>query len=323
MAERRLGRGLDFLIARTATPPVPPVSAGIPIPPPPTLLEPAPVPGPRLLALESLAPNPFQPRKEFTPEALSELESSIREHGVLQPVVVRPSGGGFQLVAGERRLRASRNVGLKEIPAVVREVSDRQMLALALVENLQREDLNPVETARAYRDLLDSTGLTQEEIARGVGKSRVAVSNTLRLLDLPQGLQDLVSRGTLSAGHGRALLMCRDAEAMQSLAARVLEQGLSVRETEALAAGEATTVLPSVPVVKVVKERSTHLAELEDRLRTSLGTRVAIQPGRGKRGKIVVHYASLEDFDRIYEILTGAPESKAEPESPEARRFVG
>jgi ParB family chromosome partitioning protein len=190
-----------------------------------------------MLPLASVTPNPFQPRKEFTPEALAELESSIREHGVLQPVVVRPSGDGFQLVAGERRFRASSNLGLKEIPAVVREVSDRQMLALALVENLQREDLNPIETARAYRDLLASTGLTQEEVARGVGKSRVAVANTLRLLDLPEGLQDLVSRGTLTAGHGRALLMAKGEEAMQSLAARVLEQGLSVRETEALASG--------------------------------------------------------------------------------------
>ena len=321
MAEKRLGRGLDFLIKRTAVPPAPAPGAAPEAGAPalaPTLLESAPAPGPRVIALDIISPNPFQPRREFTPEALAELESSIREHGVLQPVVVRPSGGTFQLVAGERRFRASRNLGLKDIPAVVREVTDRQMLALALVENLQREDLNPIETARAYRDLLQTTGLTQEEVAQGVGKSRVAVSNTLRLLDLPDDLQEHVSRGTLSAGHGRALLMTGEAEAMRSLAARILAEGLSVREAEAIAAGPASAVAaPSLRPVKTPKERSSHLAELEDRLRTSLGTRVAVQPGRGKRGKIVVYYASLEDFDRVFEILTGAPDQ------PEARRNVG
>src|SRR5688572_1215896 len=258
MAEKRLGRGLDFLIKRTSVPPAPipgaAPEAGVPAPAP-TLLESAPVPGPRVIALDIISPNPFQPRREFTPEALAELEASIREHGVLQPVVVRPTGGTFQLVAGERRFRASRNLGLKDIPAVVRDVTDRQMLALALVENLQREDLNPIETARAYRDLLQTTGLTQEEVAQGVGKSRVAVSNTLRLLDLPDDLQEHVSRGTLSAGHGRALLMTGEAEAMRSLAARILAEGLSVREAEAIASGPASAAAaPPLRSVKTPKE---------------------------------------------------------------------
>jgi len=314
MAERRLGRGLDFLIKRTAAPPPPAAAAA----PDPTLLETAAPAGPRSIALDLIAPNPFQPRKEFAPEALADLEASIREHGVLQPVILRATGGTFQLVAGERRCRASRNLGLRDVPAVIREVTDRQMLALALVENLQREDLNPIETARAYRELLQTTGLTQEEVARGVGKSRVSVSNTLRLLDLPEDLQEHVSRGTLSAGHGRALLMVGEPAAMRTLAARLIEEGLSVREAEALAAGPATAA-PAAPLraVKAPRERSSHLAELEDRLRTTLGTRVAIQPGRGKRGKIVLYYASLEDFDRVFEILTGGPEQ------PEARRNVG
>jgi ParB family chromosome partitioning protein len=263
-----------------------------------------------MLAPGSIQANPFQPRREFTPEALGDLERSIREHGVLQPVIVRPAGTGFQLVAGERRLRAARNVGLATIPAVVRDVSDGQMLALALVENIQREDLNPIETARAYRDLLSTPGLTQEDVAKVVSKSRVAVTNTLRLLDLPEELQDHVSRGTLSAGHGRALLMTKDAEAMHALASRILAEGLSVRESEALASGAAPA--PGTPTLLVRpprKERSSHLAELEDRLRTSLGTRVAVKPGRGKRGKIVVYYASLEDFERIFEILTGPVEA--------------
>jgi ParB family chromosome partitioning protein len=259
--------------------------------------------------LDLVAPNPFQPRKEFEPGALAELEQSIREHGVLQPIVVRAVGGTFQLVAGERRLRASRNVGLPGIPVVIREVSGEQMLALALVENVQREDLNPIETAKAYHDLLAAPGITQEAVAKVVGKSRVSIANTIRLLDLPESLQEHVSRGTLSAGHGRALLMAKDQEAMQSLASRILAEGLSVREAEAVASGQAVGAPTLLRTVPKAKERSSHLAELEDRLRTSLGTRVMVKPGRGKRGKIVVYYASLEDFDRIFEILTGPAES--------------
>lgn len=308
MAEKRLGRGLDFLISRTVPGPASRLPAADPVPATAkeTSAVPAPPPGPRILAVTEVHPNPFQPRIEFEPEALAELESSIREYGVLQPIVVRPAGEGFQLVAGERRLRAARNVGLAGVPAVVREVTDSQMLALALVENLQRADLNPMETAKGYRDLLATPGMTQEDVARVVGKSRVGVANTLRLLDLPQDLQDHVSRGTLSAGHGRALLMARDAEAMATLASRILAEGLSVREAEALATGAGSTTASAVlHPVRPPKERSSHLAELEDRLRTSLGTRVMVKPGRGKRGKIVIYYASLEDFDRIFEILSG------------------
>jgi len=260
-----------------------------------------------MVALESISANPHQPRTEFEPGALADLEASIREHGVLQPIVVRVAGTGFELVAGERRLRASRNVGLPAIPVVVREVSDAEMLALALVENLQRENLNAIETARAYRDLLATPGLTQEDVARVVGKSRVSVTNTLRLLDLPEGIQEQVSRGTLTAGHGRALLMCPDAVAMEALAGRIVAEGLSVRAAESLAtAGELTPPAPGPRPVRTRRERSSHLDELEDRLRTALGTRVVVKPGRGKRGKIVLSYASLDEFDRLYEILTGA-----------------
>jgi ParB family chromosome partitioning protein len=263
--------------------------------------------------LGEIQPNPFQPRVEFEPEALAELESSIREYGVLQPIVVRPLGQGYQLVAGERRLRASRNVGLAGIPAVVREVTDSQMLAIALVENLQRADLNPIETAKGYRDLLSTPDLHQEDVARLVGKSRVSIANTIRLLDLPASLQEHVSRGTLTAGHGRALLMAKDEPARETLAARILAEGLSVREAEALATGQAPMGAPTVlRSIRSPKERSTHLAELEDRLRTSLGTRVMVKPGRGKRGKIVLYYASLEDFDRLFEILAGPAQGSAE-----------
>ncbi|MCK6481570.1 MAG: ParB/RepB/Spo0J family partition protein [Planctomycetaceae bacterium] len=306
MVEKRLGRGLDFLISRTTVPAAGPGAGGGGLPDATPVAAPEP-PGPRILPLESIAPNPFQPRKEFEPGALADLESSIREHGVLQPIVVRPVGGAFQLVAGERRLRASKNVGLAGIPAVVRDVTDSQMLTLALVENIQRENLNPMETARAYRDLLATPDLTQEDVARLVGKSRVSIANTVRLLDLPEGLQEQVSRGTLTAGHGRALLMCPDAVAMEALATRIIGEGLSVREAEALASsGVLQAPSPNLRPVGQKRERSSHLDELEARLRTSLGTRVVVKPGRGKRGKVVIHYASLEEFDRLYEILTGA-----------------
>ena len=314
MAEKRLGRGLDFLISRTTVP----ATSGAPVQrAAPSAPVPQEHPGPRVLPMDSISPNPFQPRTEFEPEALVELEGSIREHGVIQPIVVRPVGTTFQLVAGERRLRAARNVGLPGIPAVVRVVSDGQMLALALVENIQRENLNPVETARAYRDLLTTPGLTQEDVARLVGKSRASVANTIRLLDLPPDILGHVSRGTLSAGHGRALLMCADGRYMAALAQRILAEGLSVREAEALAvAPPATQAVPTLITPVTPKERSSHLDELEDRLRTALGTRVAIKPGRGKRGKVVLYYASLEDFDRLFEILTG-------PSEVPAARIVG
>jgi ParB family chromosome partitioning protein len=309
MAEKRLGRGLDFLISRTSAPPPAPVvqaPAAAPAPKEP--------PGPRVVPLEAISANPFQPRREFEPGALADLEASIREHGVLQPIVLRPAGATFQLVAGERRFRAAKNVGLPGIPAVIRAVSDDQMLALALVENIQRENLNPIETALAYRDLLAAPDLTQEVVARLVGKSRVSIANTLRLLDLPAAIQEHVSRGTLSAGHGRALLMCADTAAMEVLAQRIMEEGLSVREAEALAGGApgaAPSDAPTLITPHEPKQRSSHLDELEDRLRTALGTRVIVKPGRGKRGKIVLYYASLEDFDRLFEILTGADQAPA------------
>ncbi len=305
MADKRLGRGLDFLISKTTAPAEPesPAEGGVE----PVSAAPAAV-GPQLVPLESISPNPFQPRREFAPEALADLEASIREHGILQPVVLRPVEDGFQLVAGERRWRASRSAGLEEVPAVVREVSDEDMLALALVENIQRENLNPIETAKAYRDMMARASLTQEEVAQLVGKGRATVANTVRLLDLPDDLQDLVSRGTLSAGHARSLLSTEDEAAMRALAARILEEGLPVREAERLAKVIGEEEEDEVRQ-RPAQERSSHLDELEDQLRTSMGTRVAIQPGRGKKGKIVLYYATLEDFDRIYEILTGGEDA--------------
>ncbi len=312
MAEKRLGRGLDYLISRTQV-----------LPEPLDLAVEGSHEGPRPVPLAAIRPNPVQPRREFAPEAMAELESSVREHGVLQPIVLRSAGDGYEIVAGERRWRAASAAGLKEIPAVVREVSDDQMLALALVENLQREDLNAMETARAYRDLLRTDGTTQEALARVVGKSRTAIANAIRLLDLPADLQDHVSRGTLSAGHARALLAVGEPDAMRVLASRVLAEGLSVREAERAAAGEQTAPPPRAfpPPRRGPRERSPHLVELEQRLRQSLGTRALVKPGRGKRGKIVLYYASLEDFDRLFEILAGPVERKP-VEPPAETRYL-
>lgn len=307
MAEKRLGRGLDYLLSRTRveeetveSSEATPVEEGVANA------------GDTQVPLGSIRPNPFQPRREFSAEAIEELAGSIREHGVLQPILLRPrkDGPGYDLVAGERRWRAAAVAGLAEIPATVRDVPDESLLAVALVENLQRENLNPVETALAYRQLLEVAGTTQEDVARVVGKSRAAVANTVRLLDLPEDLQSHVSRGTLSPGHARALLAVGDPDAMRVLATRIVDDGLSVRDAERIARGEAPAMSgsPGVPPPAGGKrrERSSHLMELEDRLRRSLGSRVAIKTGRGKRGKIVLYYASLEDFDRLFEILSGA-----------------
>jgi ParB family chromosome partitioning protein len=321
MAEKRLGRGLDFLLARTR-PEEPTDSADVAAKvPQPGSTGPA-----HELSLDSIEPNPFQPRREFTAEALADLEASIRVHGVLQPVVVRrkPQGDGYQLVAGERRFRASAAAGLKSIPAVIKEISDDSLLAIALVENLQRENLNPMEVARGYQRLLAVEGTTQEQVAAVVGKSRVSVANTIRLIDLPEDLQEHVSRGTLSAGHARALLAIGEVDAMRALAQRILVDGLSVREAEAEARGDGGLKPQGRPVPPALlrkSERSSHLEELEDRLRKCLGTRVTIKPGRGKRGKIVLQYASLEDFDRIYEILAGAEADRPVAPAPDTKYF--
>jgi ParB family chromosome partitioning protein len=318
MAERRLGRGLDFLISRTAPAPgggAAPAAAS-PAEGEATVLAPS-GDGTIELPIDGIKANPFQPRTEFEPGALRELEESIRLHGVLQPVVVRRQGAGYQLVAGERRLRASKAVGKVGIPAVIRDVTDAEMLTLALVENLQRSDLNAIETGLAYQQMMTQASLTQEAVAELVGKSRAAVANTLRLLDLPEDLRELVSRGTLSAGHGRALLSLPDEGAMRLLAERILEEGLSVREAERAtqAEGEAE-VKAAPPPPRLRPVRSAHIEELEARLRGSLGTRVAVRPGRGKRGKIVLYYASLEDFDRLFEILVS---EEGTPNPTEAR----
>jgi ParB family chromosome partitioning protein len=256
--------------------------------------------GVRELGLDQIEPNPHQPRNKEDPEALRELASSIAAHGVIQPVIVTEVPGSvppvYQLVAGERRCQAAQLAGLETIPAIIKEVSPRQMLELALVENLQREDLNPLEEAEAFQVLVEEFGLSHEEIARQVGRSRPAVSNTLRLLQLPRAVQEKVVEGQLSAGHARALLALPTTEAQVEAMGLVLKNGLSVRQTESLVKRllkEGRT--PRPPETTALQAE---LAALEARLRESLGTRVALRRGR-KGGRIVIYYYSDEELEHL------------------------
>lgn len=277
MSKRGLGRGLSALI-------------------PETNLEQGDKPGE--IRLDEIVPNPYQPRRLFDQEKLDELAESIRKHGVLQPIVVRKAGERYEIVVGERRYRAARQAGLESIPAVVREYDDRDMMQIALVENLQREDLNPIEEAEGYRRLMSEFGLTQEELGAVLGKSRSAVANTLRLLKLDPFVQESVSRGTLSMGHARALLALESPTDQIRVCRKVVEEGLSVRQTEEL----VKRLLTPAQRVKHSKEtaRDPNIVEIEDRLKRSLGTQVRIKPGQ-RRSVIEIEYYSSDDLERILE----------------------
>ena len=240
--------------------------------------------GLRHLALDLIRPNPRQPRRSFDGDALLALSESVRARGILQPVVVRPvPGGTFELVAGERRLRAARLAGLEEVPAVVRETEEADQLELALVENVAREDLNPIEEARACATLVDDLGVSKEELGRRIGRSRVAVSNLIRLLDLPDEVLDLLTQGALSEGHGRAILTCRDQLQRRRLAREARASGWSVRETERRAkeaeAGDARPAAPSP--VTIHPDLADALAAAEDALTAALGRDVRVRHTRG------------------------------------------
>lgn len=321
--KRGLGRGLGALIPTEApdgTPPRPRASdvffgegAGTSPDPSgananeasPSEVTLVPVPGARFAHIDpySVVPNPRQPRTVFDEEALAELVGSIREIGVLQPIVVRtnPEGEGFELIMGERRLRASKEAGLKEIPAIVRETDDVDLLRDALVENLHRSQLNPLEEAAAYRQLLDDFDITHEQLAERISRSRPQISNTLRLLKLPPHVQRRVAAGVLSAGHARALLGLESPEAMDQLANRIVAEGLSVRATE-----EAVTLGVDVkqPKQGTVRSggRTAALDELSARLGDHLDTRVKVQLGR-TRGKISIDFATVEDLNRIVALI--------------------
>ena len=288
MGSRRsgLGRGLDALI-----PPPPPAAPGDG--------------GPLLVALERIFPNPFQPRASMDDGRLEELAASVREHGVLAPLLVRPRGGDFELVAGERRLLAASRAGLQEVPVVVRDVDDRGSLETALVENLQREDLNPMDEAAALHRLAHGFHLTHDDIARRVGRSRVSVTNALRLLGLPEPVQDRVRAGRISAGHARALLACEDAAFATRLADRVVSDGLSVRavETAVRERRSAPAVRPARPPDPAAT-RAGHL-EVQALLADHLETRVRVQPGRP--GRVIIDFATDDDLSRIADRILRGP----------------
>ncbi len=253
------------------------------------------------VAVDAIEPNPRQPREAFDEEAMAELVTSIREVGVLQPVVVRAiADGRYQLVMGERRLRASREAGLSVVPAIVRDTGDDAMLRDALLENLHRQQLNPLEEAAAYRQLLDEFGATHEELAERIGRSRSQVSNTIRLLGLPPAVQRRVAAGVLSAGHARALLALDDADAQERLAARIVAEGLSVRATEEAVTSGATAVRPKTTRRKALA--SPALDRLAAELSDLLETRVTVELGK-QRGKLVVQFASMGDLQRVLKLL--------------------
>ncbi len=289
--KRALGRGLDALLgadsAPTAVATVPDVPASAIV----------------MIDVSRITSNPYQPRRHFAPEALEELAASIEQNCILQPLVVRraAAAGQFELVAGERRWRAAQRLALAEVPAIVREYTDREMLELALIENLQREELNAVEEARAYRRLIDEFGLTQEQVAERVGKSRVAVTNSLRLLRLSDRLLGWLDDGSLSAGHARALLGLDNEGLQLALAREIMTKELSVRETErrVRTLNQAPNPQPKAqtPTVDI------DTADLEEKLTLHLGLQVKIHPRTNTTGRIEVFYSSLDEFSRVFDHL--------------------
>ena len=261
--------------------------------------------GYREIPIAAIQPNPYQPRDTFDEEALGALADSIREVGLLQPVLVRPAGDGFELIAGERRWRAARRVGLQVIPALVRETDDNTALEQALVENLQRDDLNPLEEASAYQQLIEDFHLTHEQVASRMGKSRAAISNILRLLQLPPSIQRAVRERQVGMGHARAILGTPDRAFQEALARRVVKEDLSVRQVEEIvrARNEGERGGASAEVV-TGRMRPAGLAELEEMIGDHLETRVKIRLGAGGKGKMVVDFAGLDDLERLYRRIT-------------------
>ncbi|MGH7724212.1 MAG: ParB/RepB/Spo0J family partition protein [Candidatus Eiseniibacteriota bacterium] len=334
MTRKALGRGLGALIPGAPAPyaehddtePAPaPAPGSVAVAAPPTAagggsalpagqLAPGQVestPGrPLEIPIEAISPNPRQPRLDFQAEALDELAESIRSQGILQPVLVRPHQGGYQLVAGERRLRAARQVGLKTIPAFVRELADDELLEVALIENLQREDLNPIEEALGYQRLINELQFTHDRLSQRLGRNRTSITNALRLLVLPQGVREMVSRGTLSAGHARALLGLASGAEIEASARYVVDMGLSVRKTEALVARKLRRKTASrrprgsgAASQHAVDAVSSTYSDWTDRLRRHLATQVRIVRQQGERGQIEIEYYGETDLERLLELL--------------------
>jgi len=322
MKKRRLGKGLASLIGMPdlsdasdlsddAEPQQP---AAPPTPAPDAPKAEAPATEPLEIELSRIDLNPRQPRQVMDREALESLAESIRSAGVLQPIVVRRKGDMYELVMGERRLRACLIAGRDSIPAVVRDIGDEHMLEFALIENVQREDLNPIEKAQAIRRLTEELAITQEQVADKLGLKRPTIANFLRLLDLPQEIQDMVSRGTISAGHARAVLMIQNQAEQVLLAQRIAAEGLSVRQAEKLAAKGISPRVKPEPVVSAQVQR------LRGALQESLATKVEIltRGKAGTRGRIIIHFADNEQFERLFELMTGTADAAKAPEEAAA-----
>jgi ParB family chromosome partitioning protein len=302
MAKPALGKGLGALIS---TP-----QGGAGMPRLPALAQPAPGDVVNRVPLDQIVPSPLQPRKHFVPEQLTELMESIREHGIIQPLIVRRVDGKLELIAGERRFRASRELGLKEVPVIVREASDKDVLEMALIENLQREDLNPIEEARAYERLSREFSMKQEDIAKRVGKNRATVANAIRLLDLAMSVQDMVSGGKITTGHAKVLLTLKSADAQVRAADEILKKGLTVRATEKLTQGILNPPAPK-PVIDDT-ELTRAIETVEQRLMQHLSTNVTVKHGE-KKGHIEIDYYGIEDLNRLLELM-GTPPEKIEME---------
>jgi ParB family chromosome partitioning protein len=284
MEKRALGRGLEALITPTSVESA--ATAGT-------------HPNEQVLQIQisQIRTNKYQPRIEFNQEKLNELVSSIREKGVVQPVLVRKTDQGYEIIAGERRLRAVKALGIEKIPAIVRNVEDVDMLELSLIENIQREELNPIEEAHAFQKFITDFSFTQEKIAKAIGKDRSTVANTLRLLGLPKKIQDYISKNTITAGHARAILSLAAEMDQLRVCNLVVKKGLSVRETESLVSRR------SLGARKIEIKKDQNISDLENQLQQLFGTRVRIVHGK-KRGRIQIEYYSTEDLNRILDMLS-------------------
>lgn len=300
--KKHLGRGLQSLMSGPITPDDKELESGLDIRPEvgksfdtKDLQSPL-----RELSLENIRPNPYQPRSAWGSEQLEELAASIRESGVIQPVIVRPAGDGYELIAGERRFRASKLVGKTTIPAVVRQATDEQLLELALVENIHREDLNPIEKAKAYQRFIDTFSLNQTEAGQKLGQSRSVIANFLRLLSLPAEIKQMLIDRKLTMGHARAILALPSDDLRRKLANQVMARKLSVREVEKL----VQKYLSPSSSERAKAEKPAYLLDLENSLTNQLGTKTSIDTKKdGQRGKITIEFYSLDEFDRIIEKL--------------------
>jgi ParB family chromosome partitioning protein len=296
---RRLGRGLEALIPGAS------ITTG-------TAVAPAPQSDYQRLSLKSIRPNPYQPRRDFDENELAELQASLKSSGLLQPITVRPAAGGYELISGERRLRAATRLGWEEIPAIVRDVDDRTLLTLALVENLQRADLNAVEEARGYRRLAEEFGFTHAQIAEAMGKDRTSITSMLRILQLPGAILEIVEKGQLSAGHARALVSLEDDRRALSLANEAVARQLSVRELERRVRDIQQPPPPKRPVERAKASAGAPvLKRLEDELRRRLQTDVHIRLTGPERGTIDVAFYSAEDLERVLDLVLGPNRERA------------